>query len=142
MASERVVLDASAALEAMLPSSEASRAAAVELLERIGSGDIDARVPWVFFAEVAYVVTKKRRAKVLSKEEAEDFLLQIDGLGLQVDLTLEGASQLHATAMQWNASVYDALYVDAAQRMAIPVATRDRGMVTACRAAGVEVFAF
>lgn len=142
MASERVVLDASAAIEAILPGSEASRVAAVELLERIGSGDIEARVPWVFFAEVAHVITKKRRARVLTKEEAEDFLLQIDGLGLQVDLTLEGTGQLHATAMRWNASVYDALYIGAAERMAIPVATRDRGLMTACRAAGVQVFGF
>jgi len=139
MASDRLVLDASYVLEAIVPTSAQWQDEALDMLDRIGSGDVDARVPWVFFAEVASFVTRRVRGRRLDIEYARDFLARIDGLGMHVDLTLDGAGQLFANAMSWNAGASDGLYIDAARRMAVPIATRDRGMITAARAAGVGV---
>ncbi len=140
MATDRLVLDSSFALEAILPTSEKWRREAVDLIEAIATRDIDARVPWLFFAELANVVTRRVRSRNLDSESAMGFLERIDSLALHVDLTLEQSLVLHSAAMKWHCGAYDAIYLDLAMRMAIPVATRDRGMVTAARAAGVAIF--
>lgn len=141
MASERLVVDASYLIEAIAPTSAQWQTDAFDLIDRIASGDVEARVPWLFFAEVAQVVTKRVRGRRTDPSDARDFLQTLDGLGMHVDLSLDGAGQLHAQAMRWNAGAYDAVYVDAASRMAVPIATRDRGMRAACKAAGVALFA-
>ena len=140
MASERLVLDASFALEAILPTTTVWQSEAFDLFDRIASQDLEARVPLLFFAEVAAVVTRKVRARRLDADDAAEFLRQLDTLGLHVDMTLDGALQLYTQAQQWQAGAYDAIYVAAARDMAIPIATRDRGMIAAAASAGVAVY--
>jgi predicted nucleic acid-binding protein len=140
MASERLVVDASFVIEALLPTSSEWQSEAFDLLDRIATRDIDARVPWIFFAELAAVVTKKTRSRRLDPQDASDFLERIDALGMHVDLTLEQSQSLHLAAMHWNCGAYDSIYIDAAYRMAVPLATRDRGMIAAARLIGVPVF--
>ena len=140
MASERLVLDASYVLEAILPTSSEWQLEAFNLMDRIADRDVDARVPWLFFAEVAGTVTRKTRGHRIDPHDALEFLERIDSLPMHVDLTLEQSRSLHSAAMQWHCGAYDAIYLDVAKRMAIPVATRDRGMITAARAAGVAIF--
>lgn len=140
MATERLVVDSNYVLEAVLPTTEKWRREAVDLVERIASRDIDARVPWIFFAELTSVVTRRVRGRQLDPDDALAFLDRIDSLGMHVDLTLEQSGSLHGAAMLWNAGAYDAIYLDVAKRMAIPVATRDKGMIAAARMAGVDVF--
>ena len=53
VAAAAVVLDASAALEALLPDSPARFGLAVRLLEKIASGEVVAHVPLIFFNEAA-----------------------------------------------------------------------------------------
>lgn len=134
------MLDASFALEAILPTSKAWQSEAFDVIERIASQDIDARVPLLFFAEVAAVIARKVRARRLDADDAEAFLLQLDALGLHVEMTLDGSHQLYARAQQWQAGAYDAIYLAMAQEIAIPIATRDGGMVAAARMAGVAIF--
>lgn len=140
MATERLVLDASFALEAILPTSAAWQSEAFDLFDRIASQDVEARVPLLFFAEVAAVVTRKVRGRRLDDAEAAEFLLQLDALGLHIDLSLDGALQLYTQARQWQAGAYDAIYLATAKGMDIPIATRDGGMIAAARAAGVTVY--
>jgi predicted nucleic acid-binding protein len=47
---------------------------------------------------------------------------------------------LHATAQRWQCGAYDGIDLDLAQRMRLALATRDRGLVTAARAAGVPTY--
>ena len=55
--------------------------------------------------------------------------------------TAAGASSaLHRAAMAWHAGAYDAICLDLARRLDVPIATRDRGMAAAARSAGVSVF--
>lgn len=109
MATERLVLDASFALEAILPTSAAWQSEAFDLFDRIASQDVEARVPLLFFAEVAAVITRKVRARRLDDAEAAEFLMQLDALGLHIDLSLDGALQLFTQARQWQAGAYDAI---------------------------------
>lgn len=140
MASERLVLDASYVIEAILPTSKGWQIEAFDMMDRIAERDVDARVPWIFFAEVAALVTRKVRARRLAADDGREFLERVDALAMHVDLTLEQSAALHGAAMHWNCGAYDAVYVDVASRMAVPLATRDRGMAAAARMAGVQVF--
>lgn len=89
MAGERLVLDSGFVLEAVLASSEKWRREAVEMIEAIAVRDVDARVLWLFFAELAQVVTRNVRGRRLDRDEGQAFLAQIDALALHVDLTLD-----------------------------------------------------
>ena len=51
-------------------------------------------------------------------------------------------SPVVATAGANGISIYDAMYVELAQRMRLPLATLDGGLAAAARAAGVEALAF
>lgn len=139
MAAERLVLDASYALEAILPSSEKWRREALEMIAAIAAHDVEAHVPWVFFAELANVVTRSVRGRRVDDRAAADFLREIDVLSLRVDPAELGSLALHQAAMTWHAGAYDAIYLDLAARLAVPIATRDRGIVTAAHAFGVPV---
>ena len=140
MASDRLVLDASYALEAILPTSSQWQLEALALIDRIAGGDVDAQVPWIFFAEVAATVTRKTRGRQLDVQRARVFLETIDTLSLQVDAARHRSLAMHDAALRWHAGAADAVYLDLAVRLAVPVATRDRGMLTAARSAGLAVY--
>ena len=140
MAAERLVLDASYALEAILPSSEKWRQEALEMIAAIAVHDIEAHVPWVFFAELAHVVTRSVRGRRVDSRVAADFLLEVDVLSLRVDPAEAGSLALHQAALRWHAGAYDTIYLDLAARLAAPIATRDRGIITAAHAFGVPIY--
>ena len=140
MAAEPLVLDASFVLEAILPTSEKWRFEAVDMIAAIAAHDIEAHVPWVFFAELANVVTRSVRGRRVDGGVAADFLLEVDALSLRVDPPEAGSLALHQAALRWHAGAYDAIYLDLAARLAVPIATRDGGMAAAARAGGVATF--
>lgn len=140
MANNRVVLDASFALEAVLPTSAQWQHESWNLFEHIATGDTDAAVPWIFFAEVAATCARKVRARTMDPIDAADFIEQLDSLPLMVDLSLDKALALYAPAMQWQCGAYDAIYLSLAQRLDVPLATRDRGLRTASKAARVSLY--
>ena len=140
VANSRVVRDASFALEAVLPTSAQWQHESWDLFDRIASGDTDVAVPWIFFAEIAAACTRKVRARVMEPTDAADFIEQLDSLPLMLDLTLDRAAGLHARAMQWQCGAYDAIYLALAQRLDLPLATRDRGLRTAAQAARVSLY--
>jgi predicted nucleic acid-binding protein len=69
-----VVLDASAALEMLLPDSEKRFALSVELFEQIGSGRLFAHVPLIFFNEVAAGCARAVRGGRTARVDADSFL--------------------------------------------------------------------
>jgi predicted nucleic acid-binding protein len=141
VASDRLVLDSSFALELVLPTHATWQADALKLFERASSGDLELIIPMIFFAEVAAVLTRKVRSRAIAHDEAEAFLTDIQEVPIALDVSIVSAGGLYVYARQWQCGAYDAIYLELAQRMALPIATRDRGMLTAARAAGVEAFA-
>lgn len=140
MASERLVLDASFAIESVVPTTAAWQRDAWELFERIAARDAEAAVPWLFYPEVSAACARRVRGGKLDADDAADFIEQIDRLPLMLDLSLDKSAATYVPAMQWQCGVYDAVYLSLARRMALPIATRDRGMVAAARVAGVALF--
>ena len=116
----RVVLDASAALEAVLRRPNADRVLdIVEAAHRVSA-------PELFACEVANALWKHTRAGDLDSDEAqmalESSLELVDVLEPSVDLVPEAL----VTASAHNHPVYDALYAVLARRSGATVCTFDR----------------
>lgn len=141
MASDRLVLDSSFALELVLPTHASWQADALRIFEHASSGALEIVIPMIFFAEIAAVLTRKVRSRAIAHDEAEAFLIDIQQLPIALDVSIVSAGGLYVYARQWQCGAYDAIYLELAQRMALPIATRDRGMLTAARAASVDAFA-
>lgn len=138
---DRVVVDSGFILEAILPTSKHSQEQAQHLIEKLQNGDIEAVVPWLFYAEIAAVCAKRVRARRLDKELAEEFLDGFMSLPIDIDLRLEGPLQLFQDAMQVGSQVYDTMYITLAKSMGLPVATVDKGMQQAAKAERVTLWA-
>lgn len=137
---DRVVVDSGFILEAILPTNKQQQEQAQHLIEKLQNGDIEAVVPWLFYAEIAAVCAKRVRARRLDRELAEDFMAGFMSLPIDIDMRLEGPQQLFDDAMQTGAQVYDTIYVVLAKSMALPIATVDSGMRQAAIAEKVQIY--
>lgn len=98
-------------------------------------------VPHLWHLEVANSLTAAVRRKRVDQAFRDDVLKDLAELNISVD----GETAANA----WGASVrladihgltvYDAAYLELAQRLRLPLATLDRDLARAARAAGVEV---
>ena len=122
MASERIVLDASFILEAIIPTTQAGREDAEAIPDGLANGEIKAVVPWIFYCEIAAGL------RALSTRPARQ---RPDGA------RIHGATD---GTMRTGAQAYDSMYVVLAESMDLPVATVDRGMRTAARSMKVALF--
>lgn len=134
------MLDASYALELVLPTHASWQAEVIDLFDRTTRGDIDLVVPAIFFAEVASALARRVRGRVIGQAAAEAFLDDLEQVPIALDVQVSPASALFAPAMRWQCGAYDAIYVELALSLDLAIATRDRGMVTAARNAKVPVF--
>jgi predicted nucleic acid-binding protein len=105
-------------------------------LERI-RGD-EARVPGLWWFEVRNVLIVNERRGRLAEADTAAFLRWIARLGVTVDRSPEEAAVL-ALARRHRLSVYDASYLELAQREALPLATLDAELARAARVEGVLV---
>lgn len=135
------MLDSSFALELVLPTHASWQAEVLTLFDRATAGDVELMIPMIFFAEVAQVLTRRVRGSRnhLPRDEAETFIAGLERVPMALDVSVNPTAVLYAHAQQFGCGVYDAMYVELAQRMALPIATRDRGMATAARAARVDL---
>ncbi len=132
-----VVLDSSATL-AWVHGDE--RTPAIEaVFDRVA--DRGAVVPSLWHLEVANSLTVAVRRKRISPAERADALSDL----AQLDVSVDDETEQHA----WRAttqiadlhglSVYDAAYLELAQRKRLPLVTLDKALIRAAEAAGVEV---
>jgi predicted nucleic acid-binding protein len=132
-----VVLDSSATL-AWVHGDE--RTPAIEaVFDRVA--DRGAVVPSLWHLEVANSLTVAVRRKRISPAERADALSDL----AQLDVSVDDETEQHA----WRAtaqladlhglSVYDAVYLELAQRKRLPLVTLDKALIRAAEAAGVEV---
>ena len=129
------VLDASAALAWLLPSQ--ATATADRLLAQ--ADDHDFIAPDIFVWEVANVLMTKARGHSISLGDAFG---QLDGVEIAFDqpLTDSEVRQLVDVATTAGLSLFDAAYLALAIERHAVLASRDKGLLAAATAAGVDVF--
>jgi predicted nucleic acid-binding protein len=139
MAAERIVLDASVAIEWFLPSGGPRQRYAAGVLERISAGELSAAVPDLWHYELGSVLVAAKRDKRISAarlrtSQATLSALEFETLALELD-----AAQVVDLALRYHLQGYDVVYFELARRLGVPVATLDGGMRTACAIFHVEL---
>jgi predicted nucleic acid-binding protein len=100
-----------------------------------------ATVPQHWFLEIANSLTVSVRRKRITADQRAAYL---DSL-FELDITTDGQTIDHAwlatvqLADIYGLTVYDAAYLELAQRRRVPLATLDKPLADAARKAGVEV---
>jgi predicted nucleic acid-binding protein len=130
------VLDASVTLCWAFADEEHPIASAA--LDRLERGA--ARVPGVWWFEVRNSLVMNERRGRLSKAGTATFLRNLAQLAIHIDRTPEEAALL-LLARQHRLSVYDAAYLELAQREGLMLATLDTALRRAATAVGVPLVA-
>ncbi len=100
-----------------------------------------ATVPHSWHLEVADSLTVAVRRKRVSQAFRDDVLKDLAEFDISVDSDT-AANAWGATvrlADLYGLTVYDAAYLELAQRLRLPLATLDRDLAKAARAAGIEI---
>lgn len=136
-AARQFVLDGSVALAWCFPD-ERSRAGD-SLLKKLVAGK--GIVPALWCLEVANALLTGERRKRLTQTESAEALRLLGRLPLHVDdrSGLPFAENVVKIARQFRLTAYDATYLDLAVRLKLPLATFDRGLKKAARAARVQI---
>ena len=133
------VLDCSVTMAWMFPDE------ATEATHRLREALLDTRafVPALWPVETANALLVATRRGRIAQDEWPEIRAHLDALPIEVD-PVSGSRTWGAALDLANAhgiSVYDATYLELAARMRMPLATLDRALRAAARAAGVEVSA-
>jgi predicted nucleic acid-binding protein len=131
------VLDCSVALAWVLPDEGSTYADA--LLDRlVAEGAV---VPPIWPLEVGNVLLAALRQRRIRQTEFEPTVERLKRLPIEVDIgaTDHALAGVLVLAAQHGLTTYDAAYLELAQRRRLPLATLDKRLRTACRAAKVEV---
>lgn len=101
-----------------------------------------AHVPALWYAEIANTLLVFERAQRINPQGSQSYLSDLNRLSIKQDETpaLQLQPQTLTAARTFRLTAYDAAYLELAQRRKIPLATLDRKLAEACRAAGVTVF--
>lgn len=132
-AASALVFDASAALEVLLPDTAARFAMAADLLQKIGSKQVIAHVPLIFFNEVAAGCARAVRGGRTSRTDAQAFLGRLGAVPLSLSVEINPAAEWFNRAMKLNCQVADSAYLAMALELHVPIATFDGGLATAAR---------
>ncbi|MSP96178.1 MAG: PIN domain-containing protein [Betaproteobacteria bacterium] len=139
MAAERIVLDASVAVEWFLPSGGPGQRYAEKILERIGAGELVPAVPDLWHYELGSVLVAAKRDKRISAAKlgvSQSTLRALEFETLAVELN---AAEVVDLSLRFHLQGYDVVYFELARRLEVPVATLDGGMRTACGMFHVEL---
>jgi predicted nucleic acid-binding protein len=133
----RFVLDCSVTM-AWCFEDEADRYSEAALAALAGSAAV---VPGLWPLEVANVLLVAERRGRLTPEDGRQFLVLLAGLPITVDVAIPDPREILTLARVHRLSAYDAAYLELAVRDRLPLATRDRTLRAAARAARVAPFA-
>ena len=136
-----IVLDASMALAWLIVRADGTEAA----LANRAFGEVSANgaeVPALWYAEVANTLLVFERAKRLTEQDSVSYLADLGLLAIaQDDLPCAPMqSSVLDLGRRHGLTAYDAAYLELAMRRAGVLATFDRKLAGAARAAGVRVF--
>jgi len=131
----KIVIDASSTLTWLFDEDD-SAARAKSIL------DTHALVaPWLWRLEVTNAILVRERRKALTEAQASRLLQLIDELTIELigEPTTRTATGLAQTARPHQLSAYDAIYLDLAIRLGVPMFTRDNNLRAAAKRAGVPL---
>jgi len=133
-----IVIDASVALAWCFPD-EASDYADGVLVALEGR---TAMVPTIWPVEIANALLVGERRKRIRQPEVRRFVELLKGLSILEDGQpfADTVSNILPLAREHDLSAYDAAYLDVAIRHGAPLATLDKALQKAGRAAGVKIF--
>jgi len=126
------VLDASVCLAWFLEASPDQKQHAGKIAELIMNGAVPA-IPALFVYEVGSRLVKAQRAKEISQTKLTQVLRHLEQIPHDVHHTSIGASDVVQRAKDYNLSGYDAIYFDLAINLGVPIATVDKGILSACK---------
>lgn len=135
---ERFVLDASVALAWFLDESPANRRYAGFILERVNAG-AEVFVPEHWHYEVGSVLVRTYRDHTLSRSRLDAAVALLEAMAIHTVAMGVDATTLIGLARRYHLQGYDALYFHLAVTRALPIATIEGGLRTACAAHGVEL---
>jgi len=136
-----LVLDASMALAWLI---ERSRPEEISLCQRTARiiNEQGAIVPALWFTEVTNGVIVAERQGAITSRQLSTFRADLAALPIDMDLASPESVQagILAIAQRSGLTAYDATYLELAIRRNAPLATFDRQLAEAARAAGVAIF--
>ncbi len=127
----KIVVDASVAATWLLPDETNAQTAEV-----LGAARLHA--PWLFWAEMRNILVVAERRKRLDKPMLSEAVVLLEGLQIVFDSTPTG-DRVIALARDHRLSVYDALYLELAQRLGAPLLTLDQKLAKAASQEGVDL---
>jgi predicted nucleic acid-binding protein len=132
---ERFVLDASVALAWFLRDTEPATRYAAGVAELLAREDAICVVPAIFHIEVAATLIRKRRDRQarFGKSKLETALSHLTSLRIHTELTYYRVDSITTIAERYHVQGFDAVYLDLAARLKLPLATIDRGLRSAAR---------
>ena|ERR1019366_6599272 len=131
----RIIVDASITLS-WLFEEDAAPAKVKRILERS-----ELVAPWLWRLEVTNAVLVRERRKLLAAAQAIRLLQLIDELTIELvpEPAVRTASGLAQTARPHQLSAYDAIYLDLAIRLGLPLFTRDANLRATANRVGVSI---
>jgi predicted nucleic acid-binding protein len=131
----RIVIDASATLGWLF---DEDRAAA-RLKPVLDASELVA--PWLWRLEVVNAILVRQRRKVLTEAQSSRLLQLIDELTIDFigEPATRSAASLAQAARPHQLTAYDAVYLDLAIRLGLPLLTRDNNLRKACERVGVKL---
>ena len=110
-----------------------------DLLERVS--ETGATVPWLWPLEAANALLMAERRRRITAIDRREFLELLRALPITLDE--DGASQVWTKTTQlaerFHLTVYDAVYLELADRLKLPLATLDNDLRTAAEGLGVPL---
>ena len=114
-------------------------AASQRVLDRVG--DYGAVVPMLWRLEVGNALTLAVRRKRISRTERADALAKLSDLPIEADSEtfIHAWTSTVTLADRFNLTLYDACYLELAQRRALPLATLDEDLRKAAKALDIPL---
>ena len=135
-----VVIDASVAIGWVYPAQ--ATPASKRLLEEIAEGAVLLDVPALWSLELANALTTLVRRRRLTEDERQTALAWLRVLPTRVDHEMSSLafSRLAELATTHHLSVYDATYLELAQRRRLPLVSNDAPLRKAAKECGVQIW--
>jgi predicted nucleic acid-binding protein len=137
---DALVIDVSASIGFLLKDEQDPLSLATLAAIRV---DTPTFIPAIWPVEIANALLMSERRKRITQNEAAEILRLVQTLTLTLDdsTAAEATRNTYALARQHNLTIYDAAYLELAMRRSATLATNDRDLVKAAKAAGVAVLA-